>query len=82
MKVSNMLLKQIIIDSTVEILRRSATKLPKPVMDAMVEIKNTTNDEGALLQIQNIVDDAFLAMEESKPMCQDTGIISFTIEVG
>jgi len=77
-----MLLKQIIIDSTVEILRRSATKLPKPVMDAMVEIKNTTNDEGALLQIQNIVDDAFLAMEESKPMCQDTGIISFTIEVG
>lgn len=78
-----MKLEQKIIDLGVELLRRSATALPKDVTASMEKIKeNAAQYETALLQMTNIIDDINLAREGSLPMCQDTGIVNFVLEVG
>ncbi len=77
-----MALEKTIEDTAVELLRRSVTTLPRDVYQSLEKIKETTNYDGAVLQIQNILDDAELAKERSKPMCQDTGIVSFILKVG
>lgn len=75
-------LNQIIEDTAVELLRISATKLPLDVLEAMRKIKEDKISESALLQLDNIIDDVNLAREESKPMCQDTGIVAFKMQIG
>lgn len=75
-------LEQVIEDVAVELLRISATNLPTDVLNAMKDIKSRTKTDSSLLQITNIIDDAQLAKDESKPMCQDTGIVSFILKVG
>ncbi len=75
-------LETIIEDTAVELLRRAATSLPKDVFAALEEIKKEAPTESALLQIENIVTDARIARESSRPMCQDTGIVSFILSVG
>ena len=75
-------LSKIIEDTAVELLRRSVTTLPSDVYESLNKLKEQTTDEKAKLQIDNIVTDATLAREKSLPMCQDTGIVSFILEVG
>jgi fumarate hydratase subunit alpha len=75
-------LNQIIEDTAVDLLRISATKLPVDVIETMRRFKSENISESADLQLTNILDDVQLARDESKPMCQDTGIIAFKIEVG
>ncbi len=75
-------LDQLIEDATVELLRRSATTLPSDVMQAMEAVRDDTDEESALLQITNIVTDATIARDQSRPMCQDTGIVQFILKVG
>lgn len=69
-------------DVGVELLRISATNLPRDVYNSMKKIKETTNHDGALYQITNIIKDATIARDQSRPMCQDTGIISFILKIG
>ncbi|OLS23879.1 MAG: L(+)-tartrate dehydratase subunit alpha [Candidatus Heimdallarchaeota archaeon LC_2] len=75
-------LNQIIEDTAVALLRTSATRLPFDVELAMQKIKDDNISESTLLQMTNILDNVKIAREQSKPMCQDTGIIAFKIEVG
>lgn len=75
-------LTQVIEDTAVDLLRIAATKLPVDVVETMRKFKSENISESATLQLNNILDDVQLAREESKPMCQDTGIIAFKLEVG
>ena len=75
-------LEKIIEDTAVQLLRISATRLPVNVVNALEQIKETATGQSALLQLGNITTDIRIAREKSKPMCQDTGIISFKLEVG
>lgn len=75
-------LEKIIEDTAVQLLRISATRLPVNVVNALEQIKETATGQSALLQLGNITTDIGIAREKSKPMCQDTGIISFKLEVG
>lgn len=76
-------IKDIVSSTAVELLRLSATSLPRDVQQSMQKIKqDVLNHEGALLQISNILDDVGLARRNSAPMCQDTGIVSFILSVG
>lgn len=75
-------LEQVIENTAVELLRISATHLPYDVFKALQEVKEKTDHEGATLQLDNILTDATIAKEKSKPMCQDTGIVSFVLKVG
>lgn len=75
-------LTQIIEDVAVELLRISATTLPKDMLNVLESFKDQVTDESALLQLTNIVSDIKLAKQISKPMCQDTGIIAFNLKIG
>ena len=75
-------LNQVIEDTAVDLLRISATRLPVDVVHAMKKFKDDDINESALLQLNNILDDIEIARNESKPMCQDTGIISYKLEIG
>ncbi len=77
-----MTLEKIIEDTAVELLRISATRLPTNVVNSLQQIRETATGESAMLQLGNIITDIGIAKEQSKPMCQDTGIISFKLEVG
>ncbi len=69
-------------ETAVELLRRAVTTLPTDVMKCMKDIQSESDDEVALLQMNNIVKDASIAEEQSRPMCQDTGIVQFVLKVG
>ncbi|MHA2249449.1 MAG: fumarate hydratase [Candidatus Kariarchaeaceae archaeon] len=73
---------KVIEDAGVELLRLSATKLPSDVFNSMEKIKRETTHEGAVYQITNIVKDAAIARDQSRPMCQDTGIVAWDLKIG
>jgi fumarate hydratase subunit alpha len=73
---------KLIEDVGVQLLRLSATKLPTDVFNSMEKIKQNTNHEAAVYQISNIIKDAEAAQSTSRPMCQDTGIVSWILKIG
>jgi fumarate hydratase subunit alpha len=76
------MLKKIVEDTAVELLRIAATELPVEYVDAIDGYMNSMAGEVGKAQLKNILEDADLARDTSKPMCQDTGIIAFKVKVG
>lgn len=71
-----------IIDSVVELLRITETRLPK---DVLMTLKNSINLEetaSAKAQLEAILRNVDVADKGSIPMCQDTGLIGFYIKLG
>jgi fumarate hydratase subunit alpha len=65
----------------IEALLQAETELPKDVIQALK--KAATKEKGlAKIQLEAILENIKIAAKESIPMCQDTGIMSFYIEVG
>ena len=75
-------LEKIIEDTAVELLRVAATELNTDYIKAMRKALEETDGSRGKSQLENILENVELACNSSKPMCQDTGIISFMIEVG
>jgi len=68
-------------DQLVEAIRRTETQLPKDVVLALKRAYEI--EEGlAKVQLEAILLNIKIARETSTPMCQDTGIQTFFIEVG
>lgn len=76
------MLKKIVKDTAVELLRIAATELPVEYIEAMEGYMNTMEGSVGKAQLKNILEDADMARDNSKPMCQDTGIIAFKVKVG
>lgn len=76
------MLEKTIEDTAVELLRIAATELPQEYVEDLRQKKDNTEGAVGRSQIQNILDDAELAREESLPMCQDTGVVAFILKVG
>lgn len=76
------MLKKIVEDTAVELLRIAATELPVEYVEVMKDYMNSMEGEVGKAQLKNILEDADLARNESKPMCQDTGVIAFKVKVG
>jgi len=75
-------IEKIVEDTAVELLRIAATELP---VEYVKEIKKGLEEtDGAVgrAQLGNILEDIDLARDDSKPMCQDTGIVAFLVKVG
>jgi len=65
----------------VELIRRTQTNLPKDVVNALEDAYQ--NEEGiAKIQIEAILTNIKLAKNSLRPMCQDTGIQTFFVDVG
>jgi len=68
-------------EGIVELIRKAETELPKDVINSLKSAYKI--EEGiAKLQIETILKNVELAKKTKRPMCQDTGIQSFFVEIG
>ena len=65
----------------IELIRKAETELPKDVVKAL-EAAYKIEVGVAKTQIEAILENIKLAKESSRPMCQDTGIQTFFVEIG
>ncbi len=76
------MLRKIVEDTAVELLRIAATELPVEYAEEMNKLMEATDGAVGKAQLRNILEDVDLARSGSKPMCQDTGVVAFKLKVG
>jgi fumarate hydratase subunit alpha len=69
-------------EMVVELLRRAVTTLPSDIKDALQDAYDSETDAVPKMQLKTILDNIKLAEESKKPMCQDTGIPIFFVNIG
>lgn len=77
-----MIPKEQIKESCVEILRRSATELPMDAVNALRRGYENETDDVPKMQLKAILDNIELAVKTGTPMCQDTGVHIFFVDIG
>lgn len=75
-------LEKIVEDTAVELLRIAATELPHEYVEEMDRLMKKMSGDVGKSQLKNILEDTDIARGNSKPMCQDTGIVAFMVKVG
>ncbi len=75
-------LEDLILETTIELLRRVETRLPEDVASSLREAMNLDTSMIAKRQLKMMLENVELAEEEDLPICQDTGIIIFYLKVG
>jgi len=73
---------RIVEDTAVELLRIAVTELPTEYVEVIEEAMAETEGAVGKAQLTNILENVGIARENSKPMCQDTGIVAFMVKVG
>lgn len=76
------MLKKVVEDTAVELLRVAATELPVEYVEDMRKAMEATEGAVGKAQLANILEDVKIAREGSRPMCQDTGVVAFMVNVG
>jgi fumarate hydratase subunit alpha len=74
--------KSVIEDVAVKLLQLSVTELPLDVKDALQRAYLEEESESGKTQLRTILKNLEAAKNKRVPICQDTGIIIFNIEVG
>ncbi len=70
-----------LVGGIVELIRKAETNLPEDVINALK--KSLKNEEGiARIQLENILKNIDIAKKTNRPMCQDTGVQTFFVEIG
>ena len=73
---------KIVEDTAVELLRIAVTELPTEYVEVIGEAMEETEGAVGKAQLTNILENVDIARENSKPMCQDTGIVAFMVKLG
>ena len=73
---------KIVEDTAVELLRIAVTELHTEYVEVIEEAMAETEGAVGKAQLTNILENVVIARKNSKPMCQDTGIIAFMVKVG
>ncbi len=68
-------------DVTVELLRKAAVYLPHDVKAALERSYDDEKDDTAKAQLKTILENIALAGEKGLPMCQDTGVHLFYVDL-
>lgn len=76
------MIEKVVEDTAVELLRIAATELPVEYVEEMNRLMGETEGSVGRSQMANILENVKIARGESKPMCQDTGIVAFMAKVG
>jgi len=71
-----------IVQKTVDLVKRCSSRLPKDIIDEISKYKEGQNDEKEKMLVDIILQNAKIADEKKLPLCQDTGISIFFVEVG
>ncbi len=75
-------ISRVVEDTAVELLRIAVTELPTEYVEVIEEAMEETEGAVGKSQLTNILENIDIARENSKPMCQDTGIVAFMVNVG
>ena len=70
------------VNATIDILKRAETQLPSDVINALEQAQMREASQIAKAQLSAILQNIEIAKEHSIPMCQDTGILVFFVELG
>jgi len=76
------MIEKVVADTAVELLRIAATELPVEYVEEMDRLMGETKGSVGRSQMANILENVRIARGESRPMCQDTGIVAFMAKVG
>lgn len=76
------MIEKVVEDTAVELLRIAATELPVEYVEEMDRLMGETEGSVGRSQMANILENVRIARGESRPMCQDTGIVAFMAKVG
>ncbi len=68
-----------IVKALVELIRIAETTLPDDVKKILKKSYRSEKNEIAKMQLRNILENIKIAEEESIPICQDTGILTFYV---
>lgn len=71
-----------VVDTVVQIVRRAETKLDDDVVQALRSAYETEENEIAKTNLENILKNIGSSEENQVPMCQDTGLPVFFVELG
>ncbi|MDG6243856.1 MAG: fumarate hydratase [Methanolobus sp.] len=71
-----------VVSAVVDILQKAQTTLPKDVITALEKAKDRETSNIAKEQIEAILKNIEIAGNRKIPICQDTGIIIFFVELG
>ena len=74
--------KDSVVNATIDILTKAETQLPSDVIDALEQAQMRETSQVAKAQLSAILKNIEIAKEHSIPMCQDTGILVFFVELG
>jgi fumarate hydratase subunit alpha len=69
-------------EACVEILRRSVTQLPMDTVNALRKGYESETGDVPRMQLKAILDNIELAVKTGTPMCQDTGVPIFFVNIG
>jgi tartrate/fumarate subfamily iron-sulfur-dependent hydro-lyase alpha chain len=73
---------QAVADCVEEIIQQAQTRLPDDVIRALEYSKISETNPTATAQLDAILDNISIAAKNNIPMCQDTGIMVFFVEIG
>jgi tartrate/fumarate subfamily iron-sulfur-dependent hydro-lyase alpha chain/tartrate/fumarate subfamily iron-sulfur-dependent hydro-lyase beta chain len=73
---------QIVADAVEEIIRQAETRLPLDVIEGLVSARDAETNKTATYQLDAILENISIADDRAIPMCQDTGILVFFVEIG
>lgn len=71
-----------VVAATVDILKSAETVLPQDVVDSLEAAKQRESSPVARAQLEAILKNIDIAGKSAIPMCQDTGILIFFVEIG
>jgi len=80
--VSGVITEEQVITTVVQLLRKAETELPDDVLAALKAARDRESNPIARTQLSAIIKNADFARENAIPMCQDTGVPIFFVEVG
>jgi len=78
----NVLKSQVVADAVEEMIKQAETNLPPDVIEALVGARDVETDKTATAQLDAILENISIADDRAIPMCQDTGILVFFVEIG
>ncbi|NYT19030.1 MAG: fumarate hydratase [Methanosarcinales archaeon] len=71
-----------VVKATIDIIKEAETLLPDDVIKALETAKENESSDVARSQIEAILRNIEIAGNNSIPLCQDTGILIFYVEIG
>jgi len=75
-------IKKVLEETTIELLRRASIQLPGDIIKALKRARREETSNIGRQQLGNILKNLQAAKEMSRPICQDTGLITFYVTIG